>query len=355
MADVEYSYDGNGNLTDDGVQTYYYDFENRLTRAVRNSDGQTLAEYRYDPFGRRAKKITANGATVVNYLYDGAQVIEERNGDFELERRFVYGSGIDEPLTLHDESSSELYFYQRDGLGSVTELTDDQGDVIEHYRYSPYGKRKIYNSSWSEISSTSTENPYYFTGRRFDEETGLYYYRARMYSAEIGRFLQVDLFEYIIDNNIYRYVFNNPPNYIDPLGMAYRRPGETYDDCMERCMNEQNALTKGVRNTADFVGYYGITSTVVNVGGSLVFKGIQTGATSVARNAPLCGAKAGGSIWKRQAVGTTAAKVGKVAGTLSKVTSVVAKVTVVASVVGSAVSLAVRTPCYVRCCTRPKS
>ena len=106
VADVEYSYHGNGNLTDDGVQTYYYDFENRLTKAVRNSDGQTLAEYRYDPFGRRAKKITDNGATVVNYLYDGAQVIEERNGDFELERRFVYGRGIDEPLILYAVRSS---------------------------------------------------------------------------------------------------------------------------------------------------------------------------------------------------------------------------------------------------------
>ena len=134
---------------------------------------------------------------MVNYLYDGAQVIEERNGDFELERRFVYGRGIDEPLTLYDESSSQTYFYQRDGLGSVTELTDENGDVVEHYRYSPYGKRKIYNSSWSEISASSTGNPYYFTGRRFDEETGLYYYRARMYSAEIGRFLQVDPIGYL--------------------------------------------------------------------------------------------------------------------------------------------------------------
>ena len=219
VADVEYSYDGNGNLTSDGVQTYYYDFENRLTRAVRNSDGQTLAEYRYDSFGRRAKKITDDGAIVVNYLYDGAQVIEERNGDFELEKRFVYGSGIDEPLTLYDEATSETYFYQRDGLGSVTELTDDQGDVVEHYRYSPYGKRKIYDSSWNEISSSSAGNPYYFTGRRFDEETGLYYYRARMYSAEIGRFLQVDPIGIIVDLNLYSYTSNNAINYVDSIGL----------------------------------------------------------------------------------------------------------------------------------------
>ncbi len=195
-----------------------------MTRAIRNCDGQTLAEYGYDPFGRRARKITDNGSTVVNYLYDGAQVIEERNGDFELERRFVYGRGIDEQLTLYDESSSETYFYQRDGIGSVTELTDHQGDVVEHYRYSPYGKRKIYDSSWNEISSSSAGNPYYFTERRFDEEIGLYYYRARMYSAEIGRFLQVDPIGYWDDYNLYRYCRNNVINYVDPTGKAITIP-----------------------------------------------------------------------------------------------------------------------------------
>jgi RHS repeat-associated protein len=218
--DIEYSYDENGNLADDDVQTYYYDLESRLTRAVRNSDGQTLAEYRYDPFGRRAKKITDNGTTVANYLYDGVQVIEERNGDFELENRFVYGPGIDEPLTMYDAQAAKTYFYQRDGLGSVTEITDDQGNVVEHCRYSPYGKLKIYNSSWSEISASSAGNPYYFTGRRFDEETGLYYYRARMYSAEIGRFLQTDPLGYLDGPNLYRYARNSPVNLIDPIGFA---------------------------------------------------------------------------------------------------------------------------------------
>jgi len=104
--EVEYSYDGNGNLTDDGVQTYYYDFENRMTKVVRNSDGQTLAEYHYDPFGRRAKKITDNGSTVVNYLYDGPQVIEERDGNWTLQARYINGYGIDEPLLLQKNGNN---------------------------------------------------------------------------------------------------------------------------------------------------------------------------------------------------------------------------------------------------------
>jgi YD repeat-containing protein len=75
---VAYTSDPRGNLTDDGTQTYYYDYENRLTKVVRNSDGETLGEYKYDPFGRRAKKLLNGGTSVINYLYDGAQVIEGR-------------------------------------------------------------------------------------------------------------------------------------------------------------------------------------------------------------------------------------------------------------------------------------
>ena len=216
---TSYTYDDNGNNTDDSIQTYYYDFENRLTAVVRNFDGQTLGEYRYDPFGRRVKKIIDNGSTVINYLYDVAQVIEERDGNWNLLRRYDYGPRIDEPISMYDSSISTFYFYQRDGLGSVTEITDEQGDTIEHYRYSPYGKLKIYNSSWSELTASSAGDPYFFTGRRFDEESGLYYYRARMYSAKVGRFLQVDPVGFRDGFNLYVFVHNNAINWVDPWGL----------------------------------------------------------------------------------------------------------------------------------------
>jgi RHS repeat-associated protein len=163
-----------------------------------------IAEYRYDPFGRRAKKfVHIPEERVVNYLYDGAQVIEERNEDFEPERRFVYGPGIDEPVSVYDVTSGETYFYQRDGLGSVTELTDAEGNVIERYRYTPYGKLKICDGSWTQLTGSTVGNAYFFTGRRYDPESGLYYYRARMYSSEVGRFLQVDPIGYWAGINLY--------------------------------------------------------------------------------------------------------------------------------------------------------
>ena len=231
---VSFTYDLNGNLTSDGVQTYYYDCENRLIKAVRNSDGQTLGEYRYDPFGRRARKTVNGQPSTVNYLLDGAQVLEERDGDWTLLRSYVYGTGIDEPLVLISNSESQIYFYCFDSLGSVTEIADSSGNVLEHYRYSPFGAVKIFDSSWSELSESSVGNTCCFTGRNIDRETGLYFYRARMYSAELGRFLQTDPIGYrdeFNELNIYKYCRNNPFNMIDPIGLW---PEWVHNDIIDR-------------------------------------------------------------------------------------------------------------------------
>ena len=75
-------------------------------------------------------------------------------------------------------------------------------------------------SSLTDITSTGSgvDNPYMFTGRRFDEETGIYHYRARQYDPAIGRFLQRDPLGYYDSMNLYEYAVSSPVNYIDPLG-----------------------------------------------------------------------------------------------------------------------------------------
>ena len=62
------------------------------------------------------------------------------------------------------------------------------------------------------------KNPHQFTGRQFDEESGMYHYRARSYDAEAGRFLQQDPAGMIDGANMYAYVGNNPVNGVDPSG-----------------------------------------------------------------------------------------------------------------------------------------
>jgi len=143
------------------------------------------------------------------YAYDGDQVIAEYEGG-SLKRKFIYGPGIDEPVMMIDVTTSTKYYYHFDGLGSVVALSNSIGDIVERYSYDVFGEP-------NRVSDVN--NPYLFTGRRFDTETANYYYRARYYKPSIGRFLQPDP---IPSLNLYTYVGNNPTNWLDPLGLCKR-------------------------------------------------------------------------------------------------------------------------------------
>ncbi|MDD5492793.1 MAG: RHS repeat-associated core domain-containing protein [bacterium] len=107
-------------------------------------------------------------------------------------------------------------------MGSITALVDSDGNIAQTYSYDSFGN--IINSSGT------ISQPYTFTSREYDEETGLYYYRARYYDAKIGRFLQEDPFSGYIripsTQNHYTYVINNPLNLIDPWGL---KPNLTFN------------------------------------------------------------------------------------------------------------------------------
>jgi len=129
--------------------------------------------------------------------------------------RYTHGVGVDEPLII--EKGGQFFFYQADGLGSVTDITDNSGIVKQHYTYSAFG----------EIESQLDVNfiqSYTFTGREFDSETGLYFYRARHYDPATGRFLQEDPISFAGgDVNFYAYVKNHPIVSTDPSGLFVSR------------------------------------------------------------------------------------------------------------------------------------
>ena len=117
------------------------------------------------------------------------------------------------------ESGGKQYYYNFDALGSVTELTDSGGNIVESYEYDVYGKPVIRDANGNILNQSIASNPYLFTGRRCDCDSDVYYYRARDYSPKLGRFIQPDPIGYVDSANLYPYVLNNPVNLTDPKGL----------------------------------------------------------------------------------------------------------------------------------------
>jgi len=205
-------YDANGNLTGDGTYTFTYDEENRLRTA---SGAGYTSTYEYDPLGRRRAKIV-NGVTT-RYASDGAEEIEERDASQVVLRKYVYGQGIDDRIAMLDATCAGggRCFYLTNWQGSATTLVNQDGTLNAVYHYGPYGE----GTNWTP-SDALTGNPFRYTGRRVDPETGLYYYRARYYSPRTGRFLQTDPVGTKDDLNLYAFVGNDPLNRVDPSGLG---------------------------------------------------------------------------------------------------------------------------------------
>jgi RHS repeat-associated protein len=208
-----YRYDSNGNLIErvrktTGVMTSYsFDDENRL---IRIESPEKVVGIKYDPFGRRIEK-NVNGR-ITRYVYDGANMVLEYGPNDRIKSRYIHSLMVDEPLAL--ERGREVYYYHADGLGSVRELTDDTGSIAKSYQYKSFGRIH---------SQTGTlHQPFTFTGREYDSEIGLYYYRSRYYNPRTGRFLTKDPIGFAGgDVNLYRYTRNNPINWVDPTGMFF--------------------------------------------------------------------------------------------------------------------------------------
>lgn len=209
------SYDENGNLTDDSIYTYAYDYENHLVKVTRKSDSAILVEYKYDSLGRRVEKLTSGVATA--YYYNGHNVLEEQVEATTL-ATYVYSYDADEVLSM--ERGGLTYYYHKNSLGSVVALTNSEGNIVEQYRYDAYGKASILDDSGIPLSDSAVGNPYLFTGRRFDVESGLQYCRNRYLSYELGRWIARDPAGYIEAMNLYEYSRNNPINHTDPFGLT---------------------------------------------------------------------------------------------------------------------------------------
>jgi RHS repeat-associated protein len=117
--------------------------------------------------------------------------------------------------------SGDMFFFHQDVLGNVVALTNETGALVQQYRYTVWGEPSALDASGLSLQVSDIKSPFLFTAREHDAETGLYHYRARAYSPDLGRFLQFDPIDFLgKDGNPVRYAQNAPNRFVDPHGRA---------------------------------------------------------------------------------------------------------------------------------------
>jgi RHS repeat-associated protein len=240
-----YTYDGEGNRTKrteistGKVTEYVWDYRNRLASVLFKDAGGSVTktiDYIYDGNNQRIGK-RIDGAVVERYVIDRNQIALVFDGAGVQTHRYLYGTQVDQVLA--NEIGVSTNWMLGDNQGSIRDVVDSNGGLIDHVVYDSFGKVQ-------SQSNASYDLRYGYTGRETDSETGLDYYRARYYDSANGRFIGEDPIGFAAgDGNLTRYVGNSPTNWVDPSGLE---PVKNQAGTIDKFINSINKLNNKVLN-----------------------------------------------------------------------------------------------------------
>jgi RHS repeat-associated protein len=232
----QYGYDADGNLTSDGRWVYTYDAENRViaiqtnpaTLAANSAVPNIKLIFTYDYLGRRVKKMVyhwnASTSSYVlaygrKFVYDGWNMVAELTHDDSLVNRYTWG--LDISGTLQGAGGIGGLLFIKKGMSTRPEypVYDGNGNVVAlrnsaEYQYDPFGRLLTERTK----PERGIENPFRFSTKYTDAETGLVYFGYRFYNPDTARWLTRDPIEESGGANLYEYCSNEPVGRYDPLG-----------------------------------------------------------------------------------------------------------------------------------------
>ena len=262
----KYDYDANGNRTclkdANGEVRYIYDGLDRLI-AVDTDD--KYIEYDYDAFNRRLKKKVSAKHTFrysleseESYLYmqDNEIGMLDSAGKIQQLRLIGEGLGAEIGASIALELQGTLMIPLHDHRGNISLLINPEtGALAEYYRYSAFGEEEIFGANLEKISVSRniSNNPWRFSSKRTDAETGLVYFGRRYYDPTIGKWLTQDPLGHKAGPNLYAYVLNNPLTHFDLYGLIDEAVGGASSSGADRFSSGSNFFTDCYSSARDFV------------------------------------------------------------------------------------------------------
>ncbi len=184
---------------------------NRLTEVSKN--GTVVSDYEYSPDGLRQVKRGSKGT--IHYVFEGTEPIFEKRIKDEKIKSYIYALGkhLARVDGIIGDTNAKVYYYHTDQVGTVRAITDQSGKVVFNADYFAFGAKFVSNGDFDETHG--------FTGKEYDSDTGLYYYNARWYDPDLGRFISEDPAADPNNPNLYSYCGNNGISRIDPTGQFF--------------------------------------------------------------------------------------------------------------------------------------